>query len=153
MGDTFPLMMEEKKWLKRYDGEPAESSRDRPRRPLRSPRKTPAAVEEAVRSIRQAHPAWDGRKITHVLERDRQLRVAPSTVTHILHRRAGRSRRQRSGEALETTRLAVWRIRLGIRLTYSRPPHPQTNGKDERFHRTFKADVPAQRHFETLTQA
>ncbi|MDR0674038.1 MAG: helix-turn-helix domain-containing protein [Zoogloeaceae bacterium] len=63
------------KWLRRCDGESAESLRDRPRRRLRSPRKSPAAEEEAVRSIRQAHPAWGGRKIA----RDRQLRVAPST--------------------------------------------------------------------------
>ena len=40
------------------------------------------AVEEAVLSVRQAHPAWGGREIAHVLERDRPLRV----VTPILHR-------------------------------------------------------------------
>ncbi|MDR2450377.1 MAG: integrase core domain-containing protein, partial [Candidatus Accumulibacter sp.] len=44
-------------------------------------------------------------------------------------------------------------IRLGILLTHSRPLHPQTNGKDERFHRTLKAEVLAHRHFETLAQA
>ena len=39
------------------------------------------------------------------------------------------------------TQLAVWLIRLGIRLSFSRPYHPQTNGKDERFHRSLKAEV------------
>ena len=30
---------------------------------------------------------------------------------------------------------------LGIRVSHSRPYHPQTQGKDERFHRTFKAEI------------
>jgi transposase InsO family protein len=41
----------------------------------------------------------------------------------------------------QVTELAVWMIRLGIRVSYSRPYHPQTNGKDERFHRSLKAEV------------
>lgn len=41
----------------------------------------------------------------------------------------------------QLTGLAVWLIRLGVRLSYSQPAHPQTNGKDERFHRTLKAEV------------
>jgi transposase InsO family protein len=39
------------------------------------------------------------------------------------------------------TPLGAWLIRLGIRLCHSRPYHPQTLGKDERFHRTLKAEV------------
>lgn len=39
------------------------------------------------------------------------------------------------------TQLGVWLIRLGIQLSHSRPLHPQTNGKDERFHRTLKAEL------------
>jgi transposase InsO family protein len=39
------------------------------------------------------------------------------------------------------TMLTVWLIRLGIRIIHSRPRHPQTLGKDERFHRTLKAEV------------
>ena len=32
-------------------------------------------------------------------------------------------------------------LRLGIGISHSRPYHPQTLGKDERFHRTLKAEV------------
>jgi transposase InsO family protein len=41
------------------------------------------------------------------------------------------------------TRLGVWLLRLGVRLVHSRVCHPQTVGKDERFHRTLKLEVLA----------
>jgi transposase InsO family protein len=39
------------------------------------------------------------------------------------------------------TPLTVWLLRLGIGVCHSRPRHPQTQGKEERFHRTLKAEV------------
>lgn len=39
------------------------------------------------------------------------------------------------------TGLTAWLIRLGITVGHGRPYHPQTQGKEERFHRTLKADV------------
>lgn len=39
------------------------------------------------------------------------------------------------------TALGVWLIRLGISISHSRPYHPQTLGKDERFHRTLLAEL------------
>lgn len=48
------------------------------------------------------------------------------------------------------TRLGVWLMRLGIRILHGRPYHPQTQGKEERFHRTLKAEVLLGRTFRDL---
>jgi len=39
------------------------------------------------------------------------------------------------------TVFSVWLIRLGIQVIHSRPNHPQTLGKDERFHRTLEREL------------
>jgi len=39
------------------------------------------------------------------------------------------------------SKLAVWWLRLGIRLERIEPGHPQQNGRHERMHRTLKADA------------
>ena len=39
------------------------------------------------------------------------------------------------------TPLTVWLMRLQIRVSHSRPYHPQTQGKDERFHRTLGIEL------------
>jgi len=50
------------------------------------------------------------------------------------------------------TRLRVWLLKLGVELIYSRPYHPQSRGKNERFHRTLHDEVFAFRIFQNLTQ-
>lgn len=45
------------------------------------------------------------------------------------------------------TRLTAWLIRLGIGVAHGSPGHPQTQGKDERFHRTLQAEVLRDRSF------
>jgi transposase InsO family protein len=51
------------------------------------------------------------------------------------------------------TTLTIWLIQLGIVVSHSRPGHPQTNSKEERFHRTLKNDVLRGRHFHDLNDA
>lgn len=46
-----------------------------------------------------------------------------------------------SDEDHRYTPLTLWLIRLGIGVSHSRPYHPQTQGKDERFHRTLNVEV------------
>jgi len=48
------------------------------------------------------------------------------------------------------TRLTVWLIRLGIDISHGRPYHPQTQGKDERLHRTLNAELISRRCFAGL---
>lgn len=48
------------------------------------------------------------------------------------------------------TPLGVWLIRLGIRVTHSRPYHPQTLGQDERVHRTLEIELRRGRQWRDL---
>jgi transposase InsO family protein len=50
------------------------------------------------------------------------------------------------------TGFSVWLMRLGIRVLHGRPRHPQTQGKEERFHRTLKAEVLNGRSFRDLAE-
>ena len=224
------------KWLGRYAEAGEAGLVDRPRRPHSSPRRTGAALEQAVLGIREEHPAWGGRTIRKVLlDRDGGPAPSPSTITAILRRHdriASAQRIQRDWQRFEQPRpnalwqmdfkghfptsagrchpltvlddhsrfalglqacgdertqtvqdrlraifrvyglpdrllmdngspwgndtahprtpLTVWLLRLGVRVSHSRPYHPQTQGKGERFHRTLKAEVLQGRHFVDL---
>jgi transposase InsO family protein len=228
------------KWLTRYLGQGPAGLSDRSRRPRRSPRCTPAEVEEQVLAVRAIYPCWGGRKLAKVLERSGMTGVpAPSTITEILRRhdrldgpRAGQTRDfQRfeypepndlwqmdfkghfalghgrchpltvlddhsryslevgacGDERTETvqarltrvfqchglpwrmladngspwgtggrerhTALTVWLLDLDVGVIHGRPYHPQTQGKDERFHRTLKLELIDRKSFADLAQA
>jgi len=48
------------------------------------------------------------------------------------------------------TSLVVWLLRLGVEVTHGRPYHPQTQGKDERFHRTLSEELLSRKEFDNL---
>ena len=92
------------KWIERWRAEGREGLSDRSRRPLTSPGRSSAAIEERVLAVRRAHPSWGGRKIRRVLQRA-GLAEAPSasTATAIL-RRHGLLDGPRAGEARDYRR-------------------------------------------------
>lgn len=226
------------KWLMRYARAGASGLEDRSKRPLRSPARTAAEVEQAVIRLRhESRNSWGGRKLARLLAGQGGPALAPSTVTGIL-RRAGlldgaaapgqrplqrferaapnelwqmdfkghfpllsRSRchpltvlddhsrfslvlkacADERGETVRSvltsafrryglpaamlmdngapwgsdhdhpfTAFSLWLIRLGIRVAHGRAYHPQTQGKDERFHRTLKFEVLRHFNFTTL---
>ena len=51
------------------------------------------------------------------------------------------------------TPLTVWLLRLGVAISHGKPYHPQTQGKDERFHRTLAAEVLRTERFRDLAHA
>jgi transposase InsO family protein len=50
------------------------------------------------------------------------------------------------------TVFSVWLLKLGVDVLHARPYHPQSRGKNERFHRTLKAEVMALRAFRSLRE-
>jgi len=216
------------KWSARYKAEGDAGLQDRSRRPVVSPRRTPADMEERVCKLRRLHPAWGGRKLRRRLK---DLGVegvpSPSAITDILARNCllsadrrikrdwQRFEAQRPNEmwqmdfkgdfALPTgrcytltilddhsrfnlclqacadqrgetvksqllpvfathglpetilvdngppwgsgysrqphTRFTAWLMRHGVYISHGRPYHPQTRGKDERFHRSLGLEV------------
>jgi transposase InsO family protein len=57
------------------------------------------------------------------------------------------------GPGSRFTPLGVWLIEHGIKISHSRPYHPQTMGKDERFHRSLKAEVLSAPTFDDIAAA
>ena len=218
------------KWLHRSAAGDS-AVQDRSRRPISSPRRTPAEVEARVFAVRARYPFYGGRKIRRTLLREGvEPTPAASTITAILDRNGLLSPERRAkrdwqrfeedapnglwqmdfkghiplshgrchpltvlddhsrfsicltacpdeqGETVRRhltaafqryglpermlmdngspwgasgqsyhTRFTAWLIRLGITAVHGRPHHPQTQGKEERFHRTLKLEVLSRR--------
>ena len=48
------------------------------------------------------------------------------------------------------TTFTVWLLRLGVRVLHGRPYHPQTQGKEERFHRTLERELLSRHTWQDL---
>ena len=58
-----------------------------------------------------------------------------------------------AGSAQRHTLLTVWLLDLGVGVSHGRPLHPQTQGKDERFHRTLAAEALDGQSFRSIDEA
>jgi transposase InsO family protein len=56
------------------------------------------------------------------------------------------------GETRSFTAFDAWLMRLGVAISHGRPYHPQTQGKDERFHRTLKTEVIGERAWRDIQE-
>ena len=57
-----------------------------------------------------------------------------------------------NGDSRHLSSFTIWLVQLGIHVSFSRPFHPQTNGKDERFHRTLDVEVLRRRPFHSIEE-
>ena len=97
------------KWLDRYASAGAAGLLDWSRRPQHSPNRTEPAMETAITSLRQQHPAWGGRKLKQrLLDLGHSNLPAASTITNILARHelleAQESTKHRAFRTLRTCR-------------------------------------------------
>jgi transposase InsO family protein len=72
-------------WLRRYQQKGLAGIAERSRRPLRSPQRTEAALEERVVEVRRRYPDWGARKLQVVLARE-GVELARNTIHRILLR-------------------------------------------------------------------
>jgi hypothetical protein len=59
-------------------------------------------------------------------------------------------RPRKSSTSQSYTPLTVWLLRLDVAVAHGRPYHPQTQGKEERFHRTLSLELLSRRSFRDL---
>jgi transposase len=93
------------KWLNRFleSGRKLQALEDLSRRPVNSPQRTSAEMEQLVLALRREHPYWGARKLRALMQMlgyDEDGLPAPSTITEILRRHGmispGKNRRRES---------------------------------------------------------
>lgn len=74
------------RWQARYSAAGVSGISERSRRPVHSPTRTEAGIEQRIVALRAQRPDWGARKLAMLLERE-GLRVPPATVHRSLLRR------------------------------------------------------------------
>ncbi len=74
------------RWLKRFRAGGVAAMQEHSRRPIQSPTRLGAAIEERIVALRQRYPEWGARKLAVLLDRE-GLSVPRMTVHRVLERR------------------------------------------------------------------
>ena len=165
--------------LRRHQAEELAGLEVRSRRPHRSPRRVSAAMEDQVLAVRTAQMDFKGHfaigsgrghALTVINDHCRDalgLRACDDEAERTVHGQLtwlfgrhnlpdaiGADNGAPWGSAgwheVRCTALGVWLLQPGIALLHGRPRHPQTQGKDERFHRTLDLEVLQHNRFDDL---
>jgi transposase InsO family protein len=72
-------------WLARYEEQGIDGLKNRSRRPVHSPQRTPAEIEQRIVALRQGRPDWGARKLKKLLH-DEGVEVPRITVHRVLVR-------------------------------------------------------------------
>ena len=93
------------KWWSRYCESGVDGLKDRPSRPLSSPRKTSEEVEGLVVKLRRTYPSWGPRKLRVALEAAHPMLEIPaaSTIGEVLKRNGMIERRRRRRQAVRAS--------------------------------------------------
>lgn len=137
------------KWLHRFEA--GDVLEDRSRRPRSNPQRLCDALEEAILSVRAAHPAWGARKIAAVLSRTHDSVPAVSTIHAVLRRHDFIRPRDRSAtdwqrfEEEAANRLWQMDFKGRVRLGNAQECHPLTVVDDHSRFAVCLAACPDQR--------
>lgn len=82
-----------RKWVRRYQEEGVSGLADRSRRPRRSPKRTPAELEEKVIEARE-RTGYGRKRLSWYLFREEDLVLSPNTIRHILRRHGFTTKRK-----------------------------------------------------------
>jgi len=135
-----------RKWLRRFENDPAHGLSDRRGKHTNRPLKTPPHVENWVVQLRQRYPTLGQEKIQVLLFQDHQIHLSSATINRILHAhgliKARKKRwRQRRELAEKRKRMKIFeRCQLDVKHLNDIDNlwYPISRGKMPRYEYTFR---------------